>query len=64
MPKLSVELSDQDHRQLKVKSAWLGIAQAEIVRRLLSAWFEQRMEIPEEEDPGMVWEYYGSEEEI
>jgi hypothetical protein len=51
MPKLSVELSEQDHRQLKIKSAWAGLTQSDVVRRLLSAWFSDEVQIPEDEPP-------------
>lgn len=50
MPKLSVELSDEDHVQLKIKSARLGLSQAEVVRCFLSAWFERRIELPRDRD--------------
>ena len=46
MPKLSVELSEFDHKQLKAKAAWLALTQAEIVRRFLRAWFDREIELP------------------
>ena len=50
MPKLSVELSEFDHKQLKAKAAWLALTQAEIVRRFLRAWFDREIELPEEKN--------------
>jgi hypothetical protein len=51
MPKLSVELSEQNHRQLKIKSAWAGLTQSDVVRHLLSAWFRDEVKIPEQDEP-------------
>jgi hypothetical protein len=38
MPRLSVPLTDEQHTAIKVKAAQVGLAQAEVARRLLLAW--------------------------
>lgn len=48
MPKLSVELSETDHRRLKSKAALAGMTQSDVVRRFLWAWFEKQIDVPEE----------------
>ena len=50
MPKLSVQLTDMQHKQLKAKAAWLSLTQSEIVKRFLLAWFEKKIELPEDEE--------------
>ena len=38
MPRLSVPLTQEQHKAIKVKAAQVGLPQAEVARRLLLAW--------------------------
>lgn len=38
MPRLSVPLTDEQHKAIKVKAAQADLPQAEVARRLLLAW--------------------------
>jgi hypothetical protein len=66
MPRLSVPLTDEQHKAIKVKSAQAGLPQAEVARRLLLAWLdgeEQALELWrrwfEENDDVWVQDDYG-----
>lgn len=48
MPRLSVPLTPQQHTAIKVKAAQVGLAQAEVARRLLFAWEEGEIVLPGE----------------
>lgn len=47
VPRLSVPLSDQQHKAVKAKALSLGIPQAEIARRLLLLWLVDDLELPQ-----------------
>ncbi|NIM52236.1 MAG: hypothetical protein GTO22_23830 [Gemmatimonadales bacterium] len=49
MPRLSVPLTDQQHTAIKVKAAQVGLAQAEVARRLLLAWLAGELDLPAEQ---------------
>ena len=44
-----VRLPDDMHKALRVRAAELGIPMSEIVRELLEAWLEGRVELPTKE---------------
>jgi len=54
MPRLSVPLTDEQHRAIKVRAAQAGVAQAEIARRLLLAWVAGKLNLP----PEGKWDYH------
>jgi hypothetical protein len=50
MPRLSVPLTDQQHRAIKTRAAGLGVPLAEIARRLLFLWLIDDLELPQGDD--------------
>lgn len=50
MPRLSVPLTEDQHRALRLKCADLGVAQAEVARRLLAAWVRGELEWSDEKE--------------
>ena len=52
MPRLSIPLTDEQHRIIRLKCADLGVAQAEVARRFLAAWVRGELALPE-----LDWEY-------
>jgi len=46
MPRLSVPLTDEQHRAIRRKAASLGVPQAEVARRFLLAWALGLLDMP------------------
>ena len=44
---MSVPLTDEQHRAIRMKAAGLGVPQAEVARRFLLAWVRGEMEMPQ-----------------
>jgi len=58
MPRLSVPLTEEQHRAIKIKAAQVNLSQAEIARRLLFAWLTGNITLPQVETsnhPRKVW---------
>lgn len=55
MPRLSVILTEQQHRAIRIKAAEIGLSQTEIARRFLLAWLDEDMPLPLHS--GDVWQY-------
>jgi len=54
MPRLSVPLTEEQHRAIKIKAAQVDLSQAEIARRLLFAWLCGDVQLSDQ--PG-EWDY-------
>ena len=50
MPRLSVPLTEEQHRAIKTRAAALGVPQAEIARRLLLLWLTDDLDLPQGDD--------------
>jgi len=50
MPKLSVPLTDEQHKAIKTRAAGLGVPLAEVTRRLLFLWLIDDLELPQGDD--------------
>lgn len=46
VPRLSVPLTDEQHRAIRLKAAGLGVPQAEVARRFLLAWTLGLLDMP------------------
>lgn len=46
MPRLSVPLTNEQHKAIRAKAAGLGVPQAEVARRFLLAWARGELDMP------------------